>query len=171
VLADDPGLNVRLPEVSRQPLRVILDSELRTPPTAKTLQLPGSVLIFTASADPDRQAPLRTAGADIVIVPKSGEGLDLPAVMAELARRECNEVQVESGSTLAGALLQAELVDELVIYLAPLLLGDQARGLFQLPELTRMQDRRELALVETRAVGRDWRFIFTPAKNSAFTQG
>lgn len=167
VLADDPSLNVRLPEVSRQPLRVILDSELRTPPTAKILQLPGSVLIFTASADPDRQAALRAAGVDLVMVPTTGEGLDLAAVMAELARRECNEVHAECGPTLAGALLQVELVDELVIYLAPLLLGDKARGLFQLPELTLMQDRRELELIETRAVGKDWRFTFIPAKNPA----
>ncbi len=77
--------------------------------------------------------------------------------MAELARRECNEVHVECGSTLAGALLRVGLVDELVVYLAPLLLGDKARGLFQLPELTRMSERRELEILEMRAVGRDWR--------------
>ncbi len=164
VLADDPALNVRLPETIRQPLRVILDSRLRTPPTARTLHLPGSVLIFTAVADPDRQAPLRAAGADITVVPNAGPGLDLTAIMAELARRECNEVQVECGPTLAGALLQAGLMDELVIYMAPLLLGDQARGLFQLPELTRMEERRELKLVETRAVGKDWRLRFRPVR-------
>ena len=105
VLADDPGLNVRLPEVSRQPLRVILDSDLRTPPTARTLQLPGSVLIFTAVADLDRQAPLQQAGAAIVVVRKAGQGLDLPAVLAELTRRECNEVHVECGPTLSGLSL------------------------------------------------------------------
>ena len=164
VLADDPALNVRLPETIRQPLRVILDSRLRTPPTAQTLQLPGSALIVSAVADPDRQAPLRAAGADITVVPNAGQGLDLTAIMAELARRECNEVQVECGPTLAGALLQAGLMDELVIYMAPLLLGDQARGLFQLPELTRMEERRELELVETRAVGKDWRLRFRPVR-------
>jgi diaminohydroxyphosphoribosylaminopyrimidine deaminase/5-amino-6-(5-phosphoribosylamino)uracil reductase len=168
VLADDPSLNVRLSDVSRQPLRVILDTGLRTAPTAKTLQLPGSVLIFTTIAAPDRQAPLRTAGADIVIVSKVGQGLNLAEVMAELVRRECNEVQVECGPTLAGALLQAELVDELVIYMAPLLLGDQAQGLFQLPALARMQDRRELEIVETRVVGKDLRFIFYPTKPLVF---
>ena len=164
VLADDPALNVRLPETIRQPLRVILDSRLRTPPTAQTLQLPGSTLIVSAVADPDRQAPLRAAGADITVVPNAGQGLDLTAIMAELACRECNEVQVECGPTLAGALLQAGLMDELVIYMAPLLLGDQARGLFQLPELTRMEERRELELVETRAVGKDWRLRFRPVR-------
>ncbi|MFZ1639875.1 MAG: bifunctional diaminohydroxyphosphoribosylaminopyrimidine deaminase/5-amino-6-(5-phosphoribosylamino)uracil reductase RibD [Candidatus Contendobacter sp.] len=168
VLADDPSLNVRLPEAPRQPLRVILDSGLRTPPTARTLRLPGSVLIFTAVADPATQAPLRAAGAEIIVVSRGGSSLDLHAVMAELARRECNEVHVECGSTLAGALLQAGLVNELVVYLAPLLLGDRARGLFQLPELTRMSERTELEIVETRAVGRDWRVILRLTNNLAF---
>ena len=157
VLADDPSLNVRLPEATRQPLRVILDAELRTPPTAQTLRLPGQVLIFTVVADPAKPAPLQAAGAEIVVMPCADGGLNLPAVMAELAHRECNEVHVECGSTLAGALLQAGLVDELVIYMAPLLLGDKARGLFQLPELTKMQERWELEVLEMRAVGRDWR--------------
>ena len=83
--------------------------------------------------------------------------------MAELAHREGNEVHVECGPTLAGAWLQAGLVDELVIYMAPLLLGDQARGLFQLPALTRMSERTELDVLETRAVGKDWRLRLRPA--------
>ena len=164
VLADDPGLNVRLPEATRQPLRVMLDSNLRTPPTAQILRLPGSVLIFTAVADPVTQAPLRAVGAEIIVVPRTGQGLDLRAVMAELARRECNEIHVESGPTLAGALLQAGLVDELVIYIAPLLLGDKARGLFQLPELARMNERTELEILDMRAVGKDWRVITRSVK-------
>ena len=93
----------------------------------------------------------------MILLPRAEQGLELPAVMAELARRECNEVHAECGPTLAGALLQAGLVDELVIYMAPLLLGDKARGLFQLPELTRMSERWELEILEMRAVGRDWR--------------
>ncbi|MBK8750492.1 MAG: bifunctional diaminohydroxyphosphoribosylaminopyrimidine deaminase/5-amino-6-(5-phosphoribosylamino)uracil reductase RibD [Candidatus Competibacteraceae bacterium] len=164
VLADDPGLNVRLPEATRQPLRVMLDSNLRTPPTAQILRLPGSVLIFTAVADPVTQAPLRAVGAEIIVVPRTGQGLDLRAVMAELARRECNEIHVESGPTLAGALLQAGLVNELVIYIAPLLLGDKARGLFQLPELARMNERTELEILDMRAVGKDWRVITRSVK-------
>ncbi len=157
MLADDPSLNVRLPEAEHQPLRVILDTRLRTPPTAKTLQLPGSVLILTAVADPTLQQPLRAAGADVVVVPRAANGLDLRAVMAELARRECNEIHAECGPTLAGALLQAGLLDELVIYMAPILLGDKARSLFELPELKQMQDRHELEVVDTQMVGRDWR--------------
>ena len=164
LLADDPSLNVRLPEVHRQPLRVILDSALRTPPTAKTLSLPGAVLIFTAATDTTLQAPLRQAGAELAITPRTEGGLDLHFIMAELARRECNEIQVECGPTLAGALLQAGLVDELVIYMAPILLGDQARGLFQLPILTQMRERKVLEVVETRAVGTDWRLRLRPMR-------
>jgi len=163
LLADDPGLNVRLPDAPRQPLRVILDSALRTPPTARTLQLPGRVLIFTAVTDSGLHAPLQAAGAHLIVTPCAGPGLDLHAVMAELARRECNEIHVECGPTLAGALLQAHLVDELLLYMAPILLGDQARALFQLPELMRMQERHKLEIVETRAVGRDWRLRLRPA--------
>ena len=165
LLADDPGLNVRLPDAPRQPLRVILDSALRTPPTAKTLQLPGRVLIFTAVTDSGLHAPLQAAGAHLIVTPCAGPGLglDLHTVMAELARRECNEIHVECGPTLAGALLQAHLVDELLLYMAPILLGDQARALFQLPELMRMQERHALEIVETRAVGRDWRLRLRPA--------
>lgn len=162
VLADDPNLNVRLPGASRQPLRVILDTELRTPPTARILRLPGSVLIFTGVADPVAQAPLRTAGAEIVVTPRHEWELNLPAVMVELARRECNEIHVECGPTLAGALLQADLVDELVVYMAPVLLGNKARGLFQLPELKRMNQRAELEILEMRAVGKDWRIKLKP---------
>ncbi|MDS4021280.1 MAG: bifunctional diaminohydroxyphosphoribosylaminopyrimidine deaminase/5-amino-6-(5-phosphoribosylamino)uracil reductase RibD [Candidatus Competibacter sp.] len=162
VLADDPSLNVRLPEAPRQPSRAILDTELRTPPTARTLRLPGSVLIFTAVADPAVQAPLRAAGAEIVVTPRAERSLDPRAILAELARRECNEVHAECGSTLAGSLLQAGLMDELVVYLAPMLLGNRARGLFQLPELTQMRERLELEILETRAVGRDWRLTLRP---------
>ncbi len=164
VLADDPRLNVRLPEAARQPLRAILDTELRTPPTAKILQRPGSALIFTAAADLTAQAPLQATGAEIAVIPRCDERLSLPEIMAELARRECNELHVECGPTLAGALLQAGLMDELVIYLAPLLLGDRARGLFQLPELLNMQERRELEILEMRAVGPDWRINLRPIR-------
>ena len=164
VLADDPRLNVRLPEAARQPLRAILDAELRTPPTAKILQRPGSALIFTAAADLTAQAPLQATGAEIAVMPRCDERLSLPEIMAELARRECNELHVECGPTLAGALLQAGLMDELVIYLAPLLLGDRARGLFQLPELLNMQERRELEILEMRAVGPDWRINLRPIR-------
>lgn len=160
--ADDPMLTARIPEASRQPTRVILDSHLRISPQARIWQAPGTVLIFTTVADPVRHAPLQQAGAVIIPVPAGETGVDLPAVMTELARRECNEVHVESGPTLAGALLQAGLMDELVLYIAPLLLGPQARGLLELPLLTRMSDRITLEILETRQIGADWRLTARP---------
>lgn len=165
VLADDPSLNVRLPgENIRQPLRVILDPELETPTQARTLNLEGQVLILTAAAEPARQRPLLAAGAELQVLPRQGGGLDLAAVLTELARREVNEVHLECGATLAGALLTAGLIDELVIYLAPLLLGDGARGLFHLPGLSRMSERIPLKIADIRAVGGDWRITARPLK-------
>lgn len=162
LLADDPSLNVRLAETDRQPLRVILDSALRTPPTAKTLRLPGSVLIFTNASNPVRHQPLQLAGAEIIVVPSVDGHLDLNAIFSELAHRECNELHVECGPTLAGTCLQAGLVDELIVYLAPLVLGDKARPLFALPGLAHMQDRYTLKILEMRAVGTDWRLTLQP---------
>lgn len=158
LLADNPQLNVRLPQATRQPLRIILDRQLRTPPTARTLHLPGQTLIFTSAAENAAHSVLRAAGAQVVVV----EDYQLPQIMAELAQRECNELHVECGATLAGALLQARCVDELVLYIAPLLLGDQARPLFHLPNLLDMQQRWRLAVLETRTVGGDWRITLRP---------
>ena len=162
VLADNPTLTARVPEASRQPLRVIVDSHLRTPPTARTVQAPGPVLIFTSVDEPNRQALPYPMGVEVIPVPAAPTGVDLAAVMAELAHRECNEVHVECGPTLAGALLQAGLIDEMVVYLAPLLLGPQARGLLDFPPLARMSERIALEILETRRVGADWRLTLRP---------
>lgn len=163
VLKDDPALNVRLDGATRQPLRVLLDPALATPLTARTLTLPGQVLILTAQTAPTTAwAALSDAGAEIVTLPPDGIGLDLPAVMAELARREINEAHLECGATLAGAMLRAGLLDELVIYMAPVLLGDGGRGLFNL-HLEQMSERVELHIYDMRAVGRDWRITARPS--------
>jgi len=165
VLADDPWLTVRLPEETvRQPLRVILDTELKTPPAARILSLPGQVLIFTAVTEPARCMSLQAAGAELQALPRQGRGLDLAAALRELARREINEVHLECGATLAGAMLQARLVDEFIIYLAPLFMGDGARGLLQLPGLERMSERVGLEITDIRAVGRDWRIAARPLR-------
>lgn len=169
LLADDPALTARdLPdgiEVS-QPLRVIVDSTLRTPPAARILQQPGATLIVTSQVAGRRADRLRAAGAELLAVPGDASTVDLDALLAALAAREINEVLVEAGATLAGALLDAELVDELIVYMAPLLLGDGARGLAHLPTLTRMADRLEVAWRETRALGRDWRITAIPVKGA-----
>lgn len=155
VLADDPQLNVRDSGATRQPLRVVLDTELRISVDAKILQ-GGNVLIYTASTDVAKQDALRERGADVVVQTVK-DGSSLSAVLGDLAKRGINEVLVEAGKTLNGALLKAGLVDELVLYLAPQLLGDAARGLADLGELTQLEQRMELAWQDVRYVGNDIR--------------
>ena len=155
VLADDPQLNVRI-ATERQPLRVVLDSALRMPPTARMLQ-GGRVLVCTASQDAGKRAALERQGAEVLLLPVTAGQVDLPAVLRELARRGINEVLVEAGKTLNGALLRAGLLDELVLYLAPQLLGDAARGIADLGELLRLEQKVELAWRDVRRVGGDLR--------------
>lgn len=157
VLADDPQLNVRGIAATRQPLRVILDSYLRIPPTARILG--GGALVYTASADAAKRAALQQKGAEVVHLPGTNGQVDLRGVMRDLAQRGCNEVLVEAGRTLNGALLQAGLVDELVLYLAPQLLGDAARGMADMGELTQLQQRVELHWQDVRQVGGDLRIV------------
>lgn len=159
VLADNPSMNVREINTSRQPLRVVLDSRLRLPPTSQILRVPGATLVVTAQNDAAREQALRTAGAEIVHLPTPQHTVDLSALMQHLAAREINEVLVEAGATLCGALLQARCVDELVLYTAAHILGSHARALFELPPLERMADRVTLQVRDVRAVGQDWRTI------------
>jgi len=169
VLKDRPSLNVRLDTAAlgidvpvRQPLRVILDPSLLTPADLPMLGLAGQTLILTASEDGARQAELAAAGAEVMTMPGDAVALDLHAVMAELARREVNDLHVEAGSVLSGALLAEGLVDELVIYMAPCLMGSEAHGLFHLPGIVRMAERVRLKIADVRAVGEDWRITALP---------
>ena len=114
VLAEDPRLDLHLPGATRQPLRVVLDSRLRTPPMARIIAPPGQLLVLTASTDSARAAALEAVGARVERVPAGPGGLDLAAMLRHLAGLEINELQVESGPTLVGALQKAMLVDELV---------------------------------------------------------
>ncbi|GAB4115838.1 MAG: bifunctional diaminohydroxyphosphoribosylaminopyrimidine deaminase/5-amino-6-(5-phosphoribosylamino)uracil reductase RibD [Sideroxydans sp.] len=155
VLADDPQLNVRI-ATGRQPLRVVLDSALRMLPSARMLQS-GQVLVCTASQDVAKRSVLERRGAEVLLLADAAGQVDLPAVLRELARRGSNEVLVEAGRTLNGALLRAGLVDEVVLYLAPQLLGDAARGMADLGVLTHLEQRVELVWQEVRHVGRDLR--------------
>jgi diaminohydroxyphosphoribosylaminopyrimidine deaminase/5-amino-6-(5-phosphoribosylamino)uracil reductase len=158
VLADDPQMNVRAIETPRQPLRVVVDSQLHTPPGAKILA-GGGVLIASAIEDPAKIQTLRDAGAEVTVLTGNDGRVDLARLMSLLAQREVNELMVEAGATLNGALLAAGLVDELVLYLAPLLMGDAARGLFAFPALSRMDECKKLALRDVRQVGTDMRVI------------
>ena len=167
VLADDPALNVRLADVQgepRQPLRVVLDSRLQTPPSARLLGLPGNTYVLTTESDARRIAALTSDTVTVAVLPmRSDKRLNLDAVMSFLGEQDCNEVHVEAGPTVSGALLQEGLVDELVVYLAPHLMGDAARGLFTLPGLERMDQRIGLSISDIRAVGDDWRITATVA--------
>ncbi|NTV10246.1 MAG: bifunctional diaminohydroxyphosphoribosylaminopyrimidine deaminase/5-amino-6-(5-phosphoribosylamino)uracil reductase RibD [Zoogloea sp.] len=158
VREDDPYLNVRAITTERQPLRVVVDSRLETPPTARILS-GGRTLIACAVEEPEHAAALRDMGAEIVALPDSVGKVDLAALLEELGRRGINEVHAEAGFKLNGSLLREGLVDELLLYLAPTLLGDAAQGLFRLPELTDLADQRRLAIRDLRQVGEDIRLV------------
>lgn len=162
VLADNPSLNVRAPEYEdcKQPLRVILDSKLRTPPRAKTLSLPGKVLILTVSDAPEKSAALTAAGAEVVVLGAEHGRVSLTAVLALLAEREINTVLVEAGAILNGGFLQQGLLDEVVVYQAAHVLGGNSHGMFALDELKDMSQRPSLALNEVRRVGADLRLSY-----------
>jgi diaminohydroxyphosphoribosylaminopyrimidine deaminase / 5-amino-6-(5-phosphoribosylamino)uracil reductase len=163
VLADDAQLTVREVATTRQPLRVVLDSKLRLPASARIL-LSGPVLIYTCQTEAKKIASLQQAGAEIVVLDTLDDKVDLRACMKDLALRGCNEVLLEAGATLNGAMLQAGLVDELVLYVASQLLGNQARGLAQLGELTRLAEGIELVWQDVRQVGKDMRILATVKK-------
>ena len=140
----------------RQPLRVVVDSQLRLPLTARVL-LGGNVAVYTAAQDAEKITALEKTGARVIVLPDANGRVDLNAVLRDLAARGCNEVLVEAGSALNGALLQAGLVDELLLYLAPQLLGDAARGMAQLGEFSRLEQRVNLKWHEVRQIGNDLR--------------
>lgn len=176
VLMDNASLNVRADELgidrqvallaaARQPLRVVLDSKLRLPPTAKILSQPGHTVVVTAIADPDATA-LANAGAEVISLPSKAGRVDLHKVLKILAEGECNDVLVEAGATLAGALIEAGLVDQLVVYMAPTLLGSLARPLLTLP-LDSMGQQQRLHIDSITQVGVDWRIDARPQHNQA----
>ena len=177
VEADDPSLNVRLsardlPGVEadaevRQPVRVVLDPRLRVSAGARTFRLPGPSLVITTDDHVERATALESLGAQVVSVPARDGQVDLEAALEYLAEQEINEVLLETGATLAGAALGLGLVDELVIYMAPHLMGDGARGLFHLPGIAAMSERIELEILDLRAVGRDWRITARPVAGQA----
>lgn len=165
VLADDPRLTARVPGLAGPPpLRVVLDRHLRTPPGAHVLDGSTPTLVFHA---PGMQPP--HAGFDRVertAVETGAGGLDLAGVLAELGRRGVNELQVEAGPVLSGALFAAGLVDECLLYVAPVLLGDAARPLLALPTLSEMASRWRLRTVEQRQVGDDLRLLLRPPNHA-----
>jgi len=166
VVADDPRLTVREARLGqagmRQPLRVMVDSHLRALPSARLFAEPGDTLLVTAETDDSRYASYLGVGAQVLALPASDGRVDLPALLDELARRGVNEVLVEAGQVLNGALLAQGLVDEVVFYVAPKVLGAAARGAFSLPGVDRMSDAIDFRVLDIRAVGADWRVLAAP---------
>lgn len=178
VIMDDSRLTVRAEQLglddaasiaSRQPLRVIVDSQLRLPLAAACLRAPGRTLVMTTSDDDDKRARLTDAGAEVQTLPADAQGrVDLPTLLEWLARHEAvNELLIETGATLAGAMISAGLIDEMQLFVAPTLLGGEARPLFALLGLTLMADQRRLKIHDIRAVGQDWRIIASPLSTGA----
>lgn len=179
VLADDPRLNVRLPGAQRQPMRVVLDADLRTPPTAQILDASAPTLIFTRDKDgPSGALAAKGVRIERVAEPvgqqRAGElgpsdgapsraRIDLQAVLARLGELEVNELLVEAGPTLSGAFVQHGLADELLLYMAPTFLGPHARPLFELPLLEDLQRARRFRIIEQILIGDDLRVRLRPA--------
>ncbi|MBV1914984.1 MAG: bifunctional diaminohydroxyphosphoribosylaminopyrimidine deaminase/5-amino-6-(5-phosphoribosylamino)uracil reductase RibD [Pseudomonadales bacterium] len=177
LLKDDSRLNVRREDLTievehqnfiRQPLRVVLDSALRTPVDAKILHQPGDTLIIGSQlkicgqAMQDKQKRLQDAGAEVVLIEERGQQLDLHKTLQMLAQRGCNEVLFECGAILAGSVVQQRLTDEIIIYMAPTLLGNNAQPLMKLLGLNHIDQQIPLNIQQTRMVGKDLRMIATP---------
>jgi len=161
VLADDPQMTVRELEIGRQPFRVVVDSHLRIPLNARILQ-GGNTIIACIEGDGEKKTQLRTMGVIILELPETDGAVCLTILMEALAEREINEVLVEAGATLNGALMRSGLVDELLLYYAPTLLGGDARAMFGLPPLTEMAQRFDLDILSLDRVGQDIRVRAKP---------
>ena len=161
VMADDPAMDARVDQAVQQPLRVVADSRWRTPPDSRILAGPGTTLIAGDLSVPIPGA-LASCGAQCLRLPTSSGALDLTALMKALAEMEINEIQVEAGARRCGALFNHQLVDELLIYLAPLLLGEGGPGPFAFGPLESMTERTHLELLETSHLGDDLRIRLQP---------
>jgi diaminohydroxyphosphoribosylaminopyrimidine deaminase / 5-amino-6-(5-phosphoribosylamino)uracil reductase len=168
VLTDDPSMNVRLENISRQPLRVIVDSKLQTPVGCKMLNpqlLSASPVLIAYAHDVNNKAAALTAsGAELLHLPDANGRVDLHALLVNLASRGVNEVFLEAGQGLNGAFLQASLIDEFIFYYAPKLMGADAKAMFAIPELTDMQQAIDLQIFDVRQIGQDIRLRVKPVK-------
>mgnify|MGYP000601287690 CR=1 FL=1 len=168
VLADNPSMNVRLDDKQSalssdeyQPLRVVIDSQLQCPETARMFDLPGRTVVITTE---QARGDIKHDRVEVVRLPSSNAHVDLQSALNWLAEQQVNEVHVEAGSILSGALLEAELVDEIIVYMAPDIMGNNAKGLFHLPEIDKMNQRIGLEIKDIRPVGIDWRITAKPKK-------
>ena len=155
---DDPQLTVRAIDTTRQPLRVVVDARLETPPEARILD-GGNTLLACAKADPRRRSLLEAKGAEIVELPNTNGKVDLARLMRLLADRGINELLAEAGFKLNGSLIREGCVDELLLYLAPSLLGPDALGAFNLPSINSLDARQKLRFHDIRQIGDDIRIL------------
>ena len=167
VLADDPRLDVRLVPTQLQPLRVVVDSAFATPPAARLLQEPGRVLVVGAQDQPARMAGLRAAGAEVLLLPGADGRVDLPQLLQRLAANGVGELHVEAGAVLNAALIGADLVDELLVYTAPRLLGP-GRGMAALPELPALDAALGFDFQDCQRIGTDLRLLVRRQGADAF---
>jgi len=158
---DDPRLDVRLVASARQPLRVVVDSRLETPATARILEPPGSVLVYAAVDDAERRQALEDRGAEVTLLPAPTGKVDLAAMLADLGRRGINELHAEAGEKLNASLLAAGLVDELLVYVAPRLIG-AGRGLAALAAIARLEEALAFEFTGIERVGADLRLLLRP---------
>ena len=163
VREDDPQLTVRAVPCERQPLRVLVDARLEVRSSAKLLQ-GGNCIVVTASENPEKTLELAGLGVEVVRLPNLQGKVDLPGLMRELGRRGINEVHAEAGLKLNGSLLREGCVDELLLYMAPMIVGDAAQGLFNLPELTGLEAAMRLELRDVRCLGKDLRVLARPTQ-------
>jgi len=168
VLSDNPSMNVRLENITRQPLRVIVDSNLQTPVDCKMLgaeTMQASPVIIAYATDAGNKASaLRATGAELLHLPDADGRVDLKVLLSNLAGRGINEVLLEAGQGLNGAFLHANLIDEFIFYYAPKLMGADAKGMFAIPELTEMQQAIDLQILDVRQIGQDIRLRAKPVK-------
>ena len=158
VLADDPAMTARVPGAVKQPIRVIADSHWRTPPDSRILADPGSVVIAGLGEPPGELVDI---GARCLALP--GDQHVAPAALLDaLGGLELNEIQVEAGARLSGSLLQGGLVDELLLYQAPVMMGEGGPGPFAFGPLESMRQRAHFKVRETRQIGRDLRYLLSP---------
>lgn len=156
VLADNPSMTVRLENTKRQPLRVVVDSHLQTPPHSLILQ-GGNVLIAYANDTMHQAKTLKDTGADLLCLPDANQQVDLKTLLKQLAQQGINEILLEAGQRLNGAFLTAGLIDEFIFYYAPKLMGHDAKGMFAMPPLPQMSEAIALKVFDVRQVGQDMR--------------
>jgi len=174
VLADDPSMTVRDSSfnIIHQPARIIVDSQLRISASANILHQPGQVHLFVSEKAVSKNAKLldkykqiQQTGALVHTIDEGDHGLNLQQILNKLAQLEFNEILLETGKTLAGSMLSAALVDELMIYLAPKLMGSEGRGMFDLSAINTMQDVMDLKIEDVRSIGKDIRITAVPVLN------